>query len=477
MSAATSQDESLAPSTNTIINQKDGSVNGIAAAEQAGDVTDKKSNTSTLFPKNLKNEQYRDMARGEKETVSGESSFADTIKGTAVLSDETKKIILDDKTVREYEVITNKESLKAAAIKLRMEGQDAINEWNRKGITNFDDIDVALGYLLIEKYQMEQNSKELIAVTRKMRKAATKSGQAVQAYAILGRMTPEGMIMYAQSELDEFYEQYVSGKSGAWVVNKKRAKYELTQSEINTIHEKMTEVAKLDSSNPEQLLQKIILLNDVQKILQNKVPSTIGEKLKTWQRISLLFNGKTQLRNVLGNAFMVPIANIVDTVGTPIDFMLSKKSGVRTTGLPQYRAGAKGAWRGIKNALFNFNNDIDSRALSGDKFDIGRGNAFNPAYAKNGVTKKMFAALNMVDRVNSFLLDIGDRAFFQAYFDNSIANQLRLNKTQDITPEMIEVAQYEALERTWQDNNGVTRALKKMQDFFNGGKDFGFGNI
>ncbi|MEG1754369.1 MAG: hypothetical protein RR234_10705, partial [Christensenella sp.] len=193
--------------------------------------------------------------------------------------------------------------------------------------------------------------------------------------------------------------------------------------------------------------------------------------------VSLLFNGKTQLRNVLGNAFMVPIANIVDTVGTPIDFMLSKKSGVRTTGLPQYRAGAKGAWRGIKNALFNFNNDIDSRALSGDKFDIGRGNAFNPAYAKNGVTRKMFAALNMVDRVNSFLLDIGDRVFFQAYFDNSIANQLRLNKTQDITPEMIEIAQYEALERTWQDNNGVTRALKKMQDFFNGGKDFGFGNI
>ena len=85
-------------------------------------------------------------------------------------------------------------------------------------------------------------------------------------------------------------------------------------------------------------------------------------------------------------------------------------------------------------------------------------------------------ALNKVDRVTGWLLDMGDRPFFEYHFTNSLNNQLRLNQTTQPTAEMIDIATTEALRRTWQDDNAYTKAVTTLRNTLNGGKDWGMGS-
>ena len=50
-----------------------------------------------------------------------------------------------------------------------------------------------------------------------MREMGTSAGQAVQAYNIMARMSPEGMVYYTQAELSEAYSKMVEGKSKQWI--------------------------------------------------------------------------------------------------------------------------------------------------------------------------------------------------------------------------------------------------------------------
>ena len=81
--------------------------------------------------------------------------------------------------------------------------------------------------------------------------------------------------------------------------------------------------------------KKTVALAQVKARIENKIPSSAGNKLKTLARMSMLFNPKTQVRNVMGNAIISPISNASDVIGTAIDKAVSQKTGTRTTSLPQ----------------------------------------------------------------------------------------------------------------------------------------------
>lgn len=53
----------------------------------------------------------------------------------------------------------------------------------------------------------------------KIKEMATKAGQAVQAYSIQARLTPEGMIKYAEGELAEAYKKF-SKKQNTRMIDK-----------------------------------------------------------------------------------------------------------------------------------------------------------------------------------------------------------------------------------------------------------------
>jgi hypothetical protein len=419
-------------------------------------LTKEDANTTPNLP-NYKKNKYND----------GNSHFAKNIKDKVnMLNAEQKSEILLNEDVRYYDKVTNKESLEKAFKKLEKNGASETLEWFNKEPKNANSIDVAEGWILLKQYADSNDVLGMKNVAKKLRNIGTIAGQTVQAFNIMERMTPEGMVVYAQSELDEAYDKMVKNKTKEWI-NKHRSEFDLTPEETQTIMNIMDDV-----KNMEDGYEKRVKLAEIQKLMTDKLPPERGAGIKAWMRISMLFNPKTQVRNILGNAVIAPTNAFSDLFASGVDKMISKKTNVRTTGAPNLKSYGKGFKTGLYQSYNDFKKGINTRNIEGNRFEITQGKSFND---KNVIGKN----LNRVDNLLSFMLDAGDRGFYEASFTNSINNQMILNKTNKITQEMIDIATSEALSRTWQDNNNYTRFVLQTRNALNkiNVKGYGLGDI
>lgn len=397
----------------------------------------------------------------------GNSHFAKNIKDKVnMLNAEQKSEILSNEDVRYYDKVTNKESLEKAFKKLEKNGASETLEWFNKDPKNANSVDVAEGWILLKQYADNNDVLGMKNVAKKLRNIGTIAGQTVQAFNIMERMTPEGMVVYAQSELDEAYDKMVKNKTKEWI-NKHRSEFDLTPEETQIIMNIMDEV-----KNMEDGYEKRVKLAEIQKLMTDKLPPERGAGIKAWMRISMLFNPKTQVRNILGNAVIAPTNAFSDLFASGVDKMISKKTNIRTTGAPNLKSYGKGFKTGLFQSYNDFKKGINTRNIEGNRFEITQGKSFND---KNVIGKN----LNRVDNLLSFMLDAGDRGFYEASFTNSINNQMILNKTNKITQEMIDIATSEALSRTWQDNNNYTKFVLQTRNALNkiNVKGYGLGDV
>ena len=404
-------------------------------------------------------------------TGDGESKFVSNIRNkTDMLSESSKDAILSSDDVKFYEKVTNKESLEKAFERLNKNGKTETLNWINKKSENATDVDVAEGWILLKQYQdkiaktdnlieKDNATKEMVQVAKKLREIGTKAGQTVQAFNILNRLTPEGMVYYAQSELFEAFEVMSKNKTKEWIDSNKD-KFELTQEETQFIMDTMQEVQKMEDG-----YDKRVKLAEIQKVMTDKLPSAKGVGIKTWMRISMLFNPKTQVRNVVGNAIIAPVNYFSDLFAGIVDKQVAKQTGIRTTGNTNLKNYGKGFKTGLYQSYNDFKKGINTRNIQGNRFEISEGKSFND---KTVIGK----TLNKVDEFLSFVLDAGDRGFYEASFTNSINNQMILNNTTEVTQDMIDIATSEALSRTWQDNNAYSASVLAIRNILNGKIDF-----
>ena len=380
-----------------------------------------------------------------------DSQFFDSLTSkTNFLSDDVKNMMKTEEGLKYYSGITNEETLNEAYNKLNKNGVQETNAWFRKSASESTPTDIAEGFILLKQYQDNGDYDSAINVAKQLKEFGTKAGQTVQAFSILERMTPEGMVMYAQSELTDAYNRMVEGKSKEWI-EKNTQDFQLTTSEVAEITKLMKELPKLKDQ-----YERDVNLGKIQRIIVDKLPPERGQGIKSWMRISMLLNLRTQVRNVVGNSVIVPVNVVGDRFASIVDRQLAKRTGVRTKGTTKAKNIAKGVKTGVYRSYNDFKNKINTRDFQGDRWEIGHGNAFNN---KTLIGRKM----NSIDRFNSFLLDVGDRPFYEATFINSLNNQLELNNTKTPTPEMIDIATTEALQRTWQDNNNYTKLVLRIR--------------
>ena len=415
-------------------------------------------NKNTLNPLQISNLTENDVTTTPKlpdikyKTDKGNNSkfYNNLMNKTGMLNDDLRKIIKNQDDIKYYEGVTNVQSLREANERLQKNGSKETFRWFSKDLsdenTTVSATEVAEGWILLKQYQDAGDYESAVNVAKKMRDMATKSGQALQAYSIQARLTPEGMFQYAQSELQEAFEKFSKNKTQEWIDNHKRD-FDLKPEETQAIIEKVKEAQELPNDSQEKKNK----LGEINKIITDKLPPERGAGIKAWMRISMLFNSKTQVRNVLGNAVIAPVNSVSDVFSTIADKALSKKTGVRTTGLSNPIQNIKGFGKGLYNSHNDFKKGINTREISGDRFEIGQGKSFKD--------KGLGKYLNKVDHLLSFMLDVGDRPFYEATFTNSINNQLVLNNTDVVTKDMIDIATNEALSRTWQDNNAYTKAV------------------
>ena len=408
----------------------------------------------------LKDKKYK---KGTKE-----SNFAENIENdVGFLTEEQKKEILKDDNVKYYAPVTNADTLAKAFNNLNENGQNATYEWYAKPTDNATAEDVATGWILLKQYADKGDTQGMVNVAKKMRDMGTKAGQTVQAFNILSRLTPEGMVAYTQGELQDAYNEMVKGKTKKWIEQHK-GDFDLSQEEVAFI---MDTMQNLPVENPDtNNYERKVALGQIQKIFTDKIPSE-GGKIKAWMRISMLFNPKTQVRNVAGNVGIVPVNAFSDFLGSKVDAIVAKKTGVRTLGNPNVKSYLKGAGQGLYQSYNDFKLGINTRGIEGSKFEFGEGNSFN--------NKGLGKALNRTENILNFVMDAGDRAFSQGSFVNSLNNQMVLNGVDTPTQEMIDIATQEALSRTWNDDNEYTRFVLGIRNGLNkvGTKSYGLGDV
>lgn len=421
-------------------------------------LTKEDANTTPILPK-----------RGNVNKVNdGNSHFAKNIKDKVnMLNVEQKAEILSKDDVRYYDKVTNKESLKKAFKKINDGGSSESSRWFNTKAKDMDATDVAEGWILLKQYADNGDYGSMVEAAKKMREIGTTAGQTVQAFNIMERMTPEGMVKYAQSELSEAYDRMVKNKSKEWI-DKYREDFDLKPNEVKFIMDTMQEVQNMEDS-----YDKRVKLAEIQKLMTDKLPPEKGAKIRSWMRISMLFNPKTQVRNVAGNALIMPVNSFSDLFSSYADKLIAKKTGVRTTGTTNVKAMLKGIKKGAYEATNDYKKGINTKDMEGNRFEISDGKSFSE---KNLMGK----TLNRTESLLNYVMDVGDRVFSEAAFENSLQNQLVLNNTTEITQEMIDIAHQEALSRTWNDNNNYTRfvlnaraGLNKLVSF----RGYGLGDV
>lgn len=407
----------------------------------------------------------------------GKSKFYGNItERSKFLTEENRSKLAQEEDIKYYDKITNKESLDTAMKKLKEGGQNEIDNWfSRNNKETYDSTDVAEGWIMLKRAQDSGDYDMMVNVAKKMRGMGTKSGQAIQMYNLLGRLTPEGMVKYATSELEDAWNIASKNKTKKWVNDNKNS-FELTPDETKFIVDQMEKISTMEDG-----YEKNVEIAKVQKMLQDKLPPEKGQGLKAWMRISMLFNPKTQVRNILGNAVITPVNALADVVASKVDKSIAKKTGVRTSGTTSLKNYAKGFKKGLYESYNDFKQGISTRDIQGNRFEVGQGKSFNErktgalAKQRNAVAK----SFNRVDSMLGFLLDVGDRPFYETTFVNSINNQKILNNTNEVTQDMLDIATNEALARTWQDNNEYTKFVLNVRSGMNklNIKGYGLGDV
>ncbi len=434
----------ILPTINNMQNSEK-NTNKILNPNEISKLTKEDANTTPILPTRANINKVND----------GDSHFAKNIKDKVnMLNVEQKAEILSKEDVRYYDKVTNKESLEKAFKRLNDGGKAEVTRWFNNN-ENIDSSDVAEGYILLKQYsdkaenainlaEKDYYNEMVVETAKKMRKLGTTAGQIVQAFNIMERMTPEGMVKYAQSELSEAYDRMVKNKSKEWI-DEHREDFDLKPDEVEFIMDTMKEIQDMDDG-----YDKRVKLAEIQKLMTDKLPPEKGAKIKSWMRISMLFNPKTQVRNVAGNALIMPVNSFSDLFSSYVDKLIAKKTGIRTTGTTNVKAMIRGIKRGAYEATNDYRMGINTKDMEGNRFEISNGKSFNDKIA-------MGKALNRTEALLNYVMDAGDRVFSEAAFENSLRNQLVLNNATEITQEMVDIAHQEALSRTWNDNNNYTK--------------------
>ena len=398
------------------------------------------------------------------------SKFYDSIQQADTVADEVKQRAQDAEADYYYRQIGNDETMQKAVAEVGGNRETA----GRKFLATKDDAattdDIAKGFVLLRQYQDAGDYDAAVDVAKKLAKVGTEKGRQVQIYSILGRLTPEGMLRYSASELERVKNTLGNSDKGRLWLKKHEKQLDLTSEEAKQISDRMERVQVMPDGR-----DKAVILAEIQKLLQSKMPTSLGSKLSTLQRVSLLLNPKTVIsRNALSNMLMNPIYATSDFIASGVDKAIGKKTGLRTIAAPNYKEQAKGWKKGAFESYDDFRRAINTRDIQANRYEIGNKLDSGPAFkGKNPLSK----AVAFLDRTTGFLLDVGDRPFFEGYFLESLNGQMRTNKTDMPTPDMIDIATQTALEKTWQDDNAVTRSASKIKSALNFGRDFGIGSI
>lgn len=416
------------------------------------------------------NTQFKNKTIKSKNGMEVSNFYSNITEKSKFIDPDIRNMFKTEDDIKFYKKVSNEEAMNEASKilgKTAKQQEKAFDDFISKK-DQFNAVDGAQGWQLLQRFNDAGDYDRAYLVARKMREMGTSGGQYIQSLAIQSRLTPEGMYKWAVGELMDAEQKFNSEKGRTKKeIEKYRDSFKLTPEETEFIKTQMEKIQGMEDGRP-----KDIELAKINSMLQNKLPTKKGQSLKTWMRISMLFNPKTQVRNVVGNLAITPINAVSDIFSGAVDKAISKKTNVRTIGAPSLggiTSYGKGVVKGIKEATQDYRMGIDTKNVNQDRFDVGQGKPFNEKQTGplKGLRNTIAKGLNATNDLLGYVMDVGDRAFYQGSVENSLYNQQKLNNSKEITNEMREIAENEGLQRTWNDNNEYTKAVLDLRRSIN----------
>lgn len=289
----------------------------------------------------------------------------------------------------------------------------------------------------LQKLYSENRIEEALELTDLISKKASKAGQSVQALSLWSRTTPEGAIRQAQKIIADYNR------------TAKKKIPDLTPEQAQKIQQLSEQAQATELGTRENQIATQLLFKE----LKGLVPANAGSKIRTLQNISLLLNPKTFLRNLTGNSIYAAMdTGISKPIAAGIDKIASKFTGQRTRVLPQIKEYTQGLRQGFKEGSEDVALGINTRDKLGSRFNLNDRTSFDN-----------IPVLNQLEKALNYSLQVPDRMFYQAAYNESIANQLRAAGVKEATPEMIQNATNDALEAVFQNNSALGNMALRLR--------------
>lgn len=245
----------------------------------------------------------------------------------------------------------------------------------------------------------------------------------------------------------------------------------LSNSEVKFIVEQMDKSATLPKGSYEQRAA----VSKARTLIEGKEPSTTIEKSRALKNISLLLNSATVSVNNVGNSLMAAADSVANVVGTPISKAMQKKTGFGTHAIPNLKIMGKGAVTGIKEQGQDTLGGLVKGDLKGksvkEKYNIIKNGLENPINTSNvggekfeGANKSVFKNKTLRKLENIQKTAITDRPFEQMHYDDVINQLKKANKTNVVTDEMKNIAEQVAKERTYKDDNKISKIATSIRN-------------
>jgi len=194
---------------------------------------------------------------------------------------------------RYYKPYSDIDSLGNAQNLIATEGIDKAKETILKG--DYNKTNVAAAEILISKAMREGRIGEATTMLKDLSVKATTSGQANQAWSMWSRLTPEGMLKYAQKEISSSAEKMGSGTKFARKILGKKAP-ELTKEDATIIADLMGKANTATTPEGQAKYVKMAL-----QTISDKIPIGVSEVIDAFRYNNMLSGFPTHERNFFQN--------------------------------------------------------------------------------------------------------------------------------------------------------------------------------
>lgn len=413
---------------------------------------------TTRFPENadegkgvLKEESYSEnVGRGRVENV----------------SDEVQNTFIDAPQM--YRVLKNTDTLnRAQEIYDTGRGFEEVYRL----LDAKDPASIPLGNKIMGDLIDSGRNDEAVELLRTMSTKLREGGQFTQAAAInMMKSDPDTALRYMIRELDAL------NQAGEKKFGKKWSTLSLSDSEIAMFRN----IKKGDTDAIQQAYKQI------GDRLSKEYPSKIWEKLIELTKTSMLFNTRTQIRNLVSNAILQPVRSLTDRVsalGQNAIHIINPDMKVTQSligGGREEKKLAKEVWESVKSDI------LDNTSKWNDLKGIERGKQVFKGSPVSKIFDRIFpgaiekankamgknvddSLLETVRNFTYYLLEKGDEPFVKNNFVNRLASYMKaqgIKKVEDVPEDAILLATEEAMKATFKDENNFTRALSGVKKHF-----------